>query len=175
MPLNCRPRAAEANPRLWSNSRSRLSPGKAVPAARWPRSKVPIPSGSLGYDILCFQKAFDGAAVEILQGALGEAYPYAFGPANDWFSLKPNSGVWVLSRNPLVNHAEIALAGSVIFHPFGTPNRLQMFQREARMSILKRQVARPVRGKLTRQRGVLQRAAGFALAQDHEVSFRLTL
>jgi len=28
------------------------------------------PIGALGYDILCFQKAFDGAAVEILQGAL---------------------------------------------------------------------------------------------------------
>ena len=57
--------------------------------------------GELDYDIVCFEKAFDGAAREVLSKALGERYPHRYGPANSGFSLKVNSGVWVFSRFPL--------------------------------------------------------------------------
>jgi endonuclease/exonuclease/phosphatase family metal-dependent hydrolase len=59
------------------------------------------------FDIICFEKAFDESARKVLLGALGARYPYRFGPANDWCSLEESSGVWVLSRVPLVNYAEI--------------------------------------------------------------------
>lgn len=59
------------------------------------------------FDIICFQKAFDSAARDILEGALAARYPYRYGPANNnsWFYL--NSGVWVLSRHPLTDYQQI--------------------------------------------------------------------
>jgi len=59
------------------------------------------------FDILCLEKVFDDGAREILRRALGARYPHQFGPANDWPSPEENSGVWVLSRLPLVNYAQI--------------------------------------------------------------------
>src|SRR5262249_19927258 len=59
------------------------------------------------FDILCFQKAFDGSARGVLERALAVRYPYRFGPANNSFSLRINSGVWVLSRLPLTDYQQI--------------------------------------------------------------------
>ncbi|HMC60130.1 MAG TPA: endonuclease/exonuclease/phosphatase family protein [Candidatus Solibacter sp.] len=64
----------------------------------------------LKYDILCLQKVFDEDAVGILKAALGGTYPYQHGPANHSFSLKESSGIWVLSRHPLISAAEIQFA-----------------------------------------------------------------
>ena len=43
----------------------------------------------------------------MLSKALGARYPYRYGPANSGFSLKVNSGVWILSRIPLSERHEI--------------------------------------------------------------------
>ncbi|MEO7330466.1 MAG: endonuclease/exonuclease/phosphatase family protein [Minicystis sp.] len=59
------------------------------------------------YDILCFQKAFDPAARAVLRGLLSATHPYELGPANDGCAVEESSGVWVLSRVPLVNYAQI--------------------------------------------------------------------
>ncbi len=59
------------------------------------------------FDILCLEKVFDDAARQVLTGALSERYPFQYGPANDGPSLEASSGVWVLSREELVNYAEI--------------------------------------------------------------------
>jgi hypothetical protein len=61
----------------------------------------------LDYDILCFQKAFDGGARDVLWKALRARYPHRYGPANSGFSIKIGSGVWVLSRAPLSGYREI--------------------------------------------------------------------
>ncbi len=62
---------------------------------------------NLDLDILCLEKAFDGGARAVLSKALGARYPYRYGPTNSGFSLKVNSGVWVLSRIPLSGLHEI--------------------------------------------------------------------
>ena len=59
------------------------------------------------YDVLCLQKVFDSAARDVLEAALAARYPYRFGPANDDWSLKLNSGVWVLSRHPMADYQTI--------------------------------------------------------------------
>jgi endonuclease/exonuclease/phosphatase family metal-dependent hydrolase len=62
----------------------------------------------LGYDILVFEKAFDGGARDILREGLKDQYPYSYGPLNgSGFSLKINGGVFVLSRIPLSGYREI--------------------------------------------------------------------
>ena len=58
------------------------------------------------FDILCFEKAFDAGAREVLWNELRARYPNKYGPANNGFSLKVNSGVWVLSRLPLTELGE---------------------------------------------------------------------
>src|SRR6266540_1903151 len=58
------------------------------------------------FDILCFEKAFDGGARNVLLKALGTRYPNHYGPANSG-SLKVNSGLWILSRIPLSESHEI--------------------------------------------------------------------
>jgi endonuclease/exonuclease/phosphatase family metal-dependent hydrolase len=58
------------------------------------------------FDILCLQKVFDHAALAIIENALGARYPHRYGPANDGCLLL-SSGVWVLSRYPLVDYQEI--------------------------------------------------------------------
>lgn len=53
------------------------------------------------YQVLVFQEAFLGDARKIIRKGLGEAFPYEYGPANRKFSIKANSGIWVLSKIPL--------------------------------------------------------------------------
>jgi endonuclease/exonuclease/phosphatase family metal-dependent hydrolase len=62
------------------------------------------------YDILCLEKAFDSGARAVIGDALGERYPYRYGPANDVPGVEINSGVWVLSRLPLTDYQEIEFA-----------------------------------------------------------------
>ncbi|WP_437320233.1 sphingomyelin phosphodiesterase [Sorangium sp. So ce385] len=60
------------------------------------------------FDILCLEKAFDGAARGVLESKLQARYPYRYGPVNSsGVSVKINGGVWVLSRLPLSDHHEI--------------------------------------------------------------------
>jgi endonuclease/exonuclease/phosphatase family metal-dependent hydrolase len=57
------------------------------------------------FDIICFEKAFDSHARDVLLKAMGKEYK-AYGPANDTPSLKINSGVWIFSRVPLTKLGE---------------------------------------------------------------------
>jgi endonuclease/exonuclease/phosphatase family metal-dependent hydrolase len=62
---------------------------------------------ALDFDILCLQKVFDTAARDVLEAELDARYPYRYGPANNSWSPKLNSGVWLLSRYPLTDYQEI--------------------------------------------------------------------
>ena len=54
------------------------------------------------YDIIVFEEAFDHQARKILRNRLKDYYPFMYGPANkSSFSLKTNSGIWILSKIPL--------------------------------------------------------------------------
>ena len=54
------------------------------------------------YDIIVFEEAFDHQARKILQDQLKGYYPFMYGPANkSSFSLRTNSGIWILSKIPL--------------------------------------------------------------------------
>lgn len=54
------------------------------------------------YDIIVFEEAFDSQARRILRSRLKEDYPFMYGPANEsTFSLRTNSGIWILSKIPL--------------------------------------------------------------------------
>jgi hypothetical protein len=66
------------------------------------------------YDILCFEKAFDRAAREVIVDALGRRYPYRYGPLNDG-GLLLNGGVWVLSRIKLGGYRAIEFRESIGF------------------------------------------------------------
>jgi len=60
------------------------------------------------YDVIVFQEAFCPFARQRLQRQLGELFPYASGPANrKLFSLKTSSGLWILSRYPILSHYSI--------------------------------------------------------------------
>lgn len=54
------------------------------------------------YQIIVFQEAFSSKCRGILKKILREKYPYQYGPSNNsaW-SLRSNSGLWVLSKLPL--------------------------------------------------------------------------
>lgn len=55
------------------------------------------------YDVIVFQEAFCKKTRKRLAVLLGDAYPYHAGPANaTGFSLKANSGIWILSKYPVV-------------------------------------------------------------------------
>jgi hypothetical protein len=58
------------------------------------------------FDILCLEKAFDARAREVIWNAMRTRYPFRYGPANNGFSIKVNSGVWILSRIPLIELGE---------------------------------------------------------------------
>jgi endonuclease/exonuclease/phosphatase family metal-dependent hydrolase len=66
------------------------------------------------FDIIVFQKAFDGAARKIFRHSMSDVYPHQYGPLND-DSLKLNGGVYVLSREPLSLIREIQYRDSVLF------------------------------------------------------------
>ena len=54
------------------------------------------------YDIIVFEEAFDHKARKILRNQLKDYYPFMYGPANkSSFSLRTNSGIWILSKIPL--------------------------------------------------------------------------
>jgi len=54
------------------------------------------------YDIIVFQEAFHGDARRILKRKWKKLYPVRIGPANrNWWWLKTNSGVWIMSKIPL--------------------------------------------------------------------------
>jgi len=54
------------------------------------------------YDIIVFEEAFDHKARNIIRNHLKDYYPFMYGPANkSTFSLRTNSGIWILSKIPL--------------------------------------------------------------------------
>lgn len=60
------------------------------------------------YNIVVFQEAFHQVVRGKMRRALKEKYPYAYGPANKKFlSLRANSGIWILSDQPLIYLDEI--------------------------------------------------------------------
>lgn len=59
------------------------------------------------YDLIVFQEAFLGSARRILSKNLTGTFPYSVGPANRKFSIRTNSGIWILSRTPLTHLEEI--------------------------------------------------------------------
>lgn len=57
---------------------------------------------SSDFDLIVFEEAFDTRARGILYRNLKKSFPYMYGPANmPLFSLRTNSGVWVISKIPL--------------------------------------------------------------------------
>ena len=60
------------------------------------------------YDIIVFEEAFDHQARKILRNQLKVDYPFMYGPANkSSFSLRTNSGIWILSKIPLLQLEQI--------------------------------------------------------------------
>ena len=54
------------------------------------------------FDIFVFQEAFHGAARRKIWRRLKQNFPHRSGPANKrWYSLRTNSGIWMVSRIPL--------------------------------------------------------------------------
>jgi endonuclease/exonuclease/phosphatase family metal-dependent hydrolase len=66
---------------------------------------------SSDYDIIMFEEAFDRRPRNILKEALKAGFPYIYGPANySFFSVRANSGLWILSKIPLRRLEEIEFA-----------------------------------------------------------------
>lgn len=60
------------------------------------------------FDILVFQEAFHGATRRKIWRRVRESFPHQLGPANKrWYSLKTNSGIWIISKIPLKQLAEL--------------------------------------------------------------------
>lgn len=60
------------------------------------------------YDIVLFEEAFDHRPRNILKKQLKSIFPYIYGPANySFFSVRANSGLWILSKIPLKRLEEI--------------------------------------------------------------------
>jgi len=54
------------------------------------------------YHIIVFQEAFSSKCRNIMSRILQASFPFQYGPANDArFSLKTNSGLWIVSKIPL--------------------------------------------------------------------------
>jgi endonuclease/exonuclease/phosphatase family metal-dependent hydrolase len=71
------------------------------------------------YDIIIFQEAFTWQSRTVLKEALHDRYPFAYGPANrSWFSMKANSGIWILSKIPLRIRKEIEFTVSAGFDSY---------------------------------------------------------
>ena len=74
---------------------------------------------SCDYDIIVFQEAFTAHSRAVINQALHHQYPFAYGPANgSSFSLKFNSGIWVLSKVALEKKKEIEFTASAGFDFF---------------------------------------------------------
>ncbi|MGB0916994.1 MAG: endonuclease/exonuclease/phosphatase family protein [Flavobacteriales bacterium] len=60
------------------------------------------------FDIIVFQEAFHGAARRKIWRRMKDNFPHALGPANKrWYSFKTNSGIWIVSKIPLTQIAEL--------------------------------------------------------------------
>lgn len=60
------------------------------------------------YDIIVFQEAFHRGARRIIKAALKDKYQFMAGPANlQTFSIRTNSGLWILSKYPIEFSQEI--------------------------------------------------------------------
>lgn len=60
-------------------------------------------------DVIVFQEAFHPGARKIIRTLLEEQFPYEAGPANkSAWSLKASSGIWILSRHPIIAQQTIA-------------------------------------------------------------------
>ena len=74
---------------------------------------------SCDYDIIVFQEAFTAHSRAVLNHALHDQYPFAYGPVNGSpFSLKFNSGIWILSKVALEKKKEIQFSASAGFDSF---------------------------------------------------------
>jgi len=74
---------------------------------------------SCDYDIIVFQEAFTSIGRNAIRQKLRDHYPYAYGPANSSIlSFKCSSGVWILSKFPLVIKKEIEFTTSAGFDSF---------------------------------------------------------
>jgi endonuclease/exonuclease/phosphatase family metal-dependent hydrolase len=74
---------------------------------------------SCDYDIIVFQEAFTAHARAVINQALHDQYPFAYGPVNgSSFSLKFNSGIWILSKVALEKKKEIEFTASAGFDSF---------------------------------------------------------
>ena len=80
----------------------------------------------LDYDIICFEKAFSTTGRHALARALAKRYPYQYGPANSGWSLKMNSGVWIVSRFPLTDYHEIQFRASAGVESFARKGALML-------------------------------------------------
>lgn len=60
------------------------------------------------FDIVVFQEAFHGAARRKIARRMKDNFPFILGPANRrWYSFKTNSGIWIISKIPLTQVAEL--------------------------------------------------------------------
>ena len=74
---------------------------------------------SCDYDIIVFQEAFTAHSRAVLNHALHDQYPFAYGPVNGtFFSLKFSSGIWILSKVALEKKKEIEFTASAGFDSF---------------------------------------------------------
>jgi len=65
------------------------------------------------YHIIVFQEAFSSKCRNILSKTLLATYPYQYGPANDVkFSLRTNSGLWIVSQFPLTQLDQLKFSKS---------------------------------------------------------------
>ena len=63
---------------------------------------------SSGYQVIVFQEAFSYKCRTIMAKSLAKEYPYQYGPANkNNLPFRTNSGLWVVSKIPLKELAEI--------------------------------------------------------------------
>ncbi len=59
-------------------------------------------------DVIVFQEAFGPRARQIIRQNLQHSFPFEAGPANQRLvSLKTNSGIWILSRYPIIESESI--------------------------------------------------------------------
>ncbi|MEI6061712.1 MAG: sphingomyelin phosphodiesterase [Bacteroidota bacterium] len=71
------------------------------------------------YDIIVFEEAFTCSSRIILSRTLHECYPYAYGPVNgSRFSTRFNSGIWIISKVPLLIEKEIEFTNTAGFDAF---------------------------------------------------------
>lgn len=90
------------------------------------------------YHIIVFQEAFSSKCRNILSRVLLASFPYQYGPVNDArFSLRTNSGLWIVSKFPLTKldqlefsrskgYDAVARKGAVLFEGAFKGSRFQL-------------------------------------------------